>query len=199
LFVPCNARREVASHRHMETPLEPSHVMAHGAGDEAHSRIVDAYDTHGQELYAFLLAMTRDVEAAQDIVQEAFLRLVAEERKGRPPSNARAWLYRVAANLAISRTRRRRAAANWSARQRDPQVGGSAEGEVLVREEHQALARALAALGAEARAGLLMAAHGFRGPEIAEALGKSEGATRTLLCRARIRLRDRLEAGMDAR
>jgi DNA-directed RNA polymerase specialized sigma24 family protein len=44
----------------------------------------------------------------------------------------------------------------------------------------------------EARLGLMMAARGFSGREIAAALGRSEVATRTLLCRARQRLRNRL-------
>jgi DNA-directed RNA polymerase specialized sigma24 family protein len=38
-----------------------------------------------------------------------------------------------------------------------------------------------------------MAAHGFSGREIAEAIGKSENNTRTILYRARMRLRERLE------
>ena len=40
----------------------------------------------------------------------------------------------------------------------------------------------------------MLAAHGFSGREIAAALGRSELATRSLICRARIRLRERLES-----
>ena len=56
---------------------------------------------------------------------------------------------------------------------------------------------ALAALPADGRIALVMAAHGSTGQEIAAALGKSETATRTALYRARIRLREQLSEGGD--
>ena len=43
---------------------------------------------------------------AEDLLQEAFLRLTREVRADRTPDNVRAWLYRVGANLAVSRGRR---------------------------------------------------------------------------------------------
>lgn len=45
---------------------------------------------------------------------------------------------------------------------------------------------------ADARTALLLAAHGFSGREVAEALGRTELATRSLICRARLRLREHL-------
>ena len=53
---------------------------------------------------------------------------------------------------------------------------------------------ALAELPVDDRTALMLAAHGFSGREIAAALGRSELATRSLICRARIRLRERLES-----
>ena len=50
----------------------------------------------------------------------------------------------------------------------------------------------LGELGADARTALLMAANGFSGLEIADAIGRSPNATRTLMCRSRIQLRERL-------
>ncbi len=38
-----------------------------------------------------------------------------------------------------------------------------------------------------------MAANGFNGMEIAEAIGRSGNATRTLMCRSRLQLRQRLQ------
>jgi hypothetical protein len=40
----------------------------------------------------------------------------------------------------------------------------------------------------------LLAAQGFDGREIAASIGRTEGATRTLMCRSRIKLRLLLEA-----
>ena len=50
----------------------------------------------------------------------------------------------------------------------------------------------LGELEEDARTALLMAASGFNGMEIAEAIGRSGNATRTLMCRARLQLRHRL-------
>ena len=61
--------------------------------------------------------------------------------------------------------------------------------EILRREENTALLEGLAQLPADARAALLMAAQGFSGREIAEALGRTEVATRTMMFRAREKLR----------
>lgn len=48
------------------------------------------------------------------------------------------------------------------------------------------------AAGPDARTGLILAAQGYSGREIAEVLGRSEAATRTLMCRARRDIRREL-------
>jgi DNA-directed RNA polymerase specialized sigma24 family protein len=62
----------------------------------------------------------------------------------------------------------------------------------LAAEEQQAVLTALDSLGPTDRTALLLAAHGYRGSEIASRIGRSEGATRTLLCRARSKVRTQL-------
>ena len=72
--------------------------------------MVTAWTDHHAEVYAFLVRTTRDPEVAEDLLSEAYLRLTREVRAGRAPDNTRAWLYRVGANLAVSRGRRLSAA-----------------------------------------------------------------------------------------
>src|SRR6478672_3746546 len=75
--------------------------------DQALDQIVEqAYETHLAPLQRRLTAVTRDPAAAEDLAQEAFVRLVVEVRAGRTPDEPGAWLYRVARNLATSRGRR---------------------------------------------------------------------------------------------
>ncbi len=62
----------------------------------------------------------------------------------------------------------------------------------LQREGRAALVGVLADLGPGARAALLLSSEGFSGAEIAAAIGRSEAATRTLLCRTRTQVRSRL-------
>lgn len=153
-----------------------------------------AFDAHHGEVLGFLLRATRDLAVAEDLEQETFLRLVRELQCGRPPANVRAWLYRVAANLVVSRGRRASVAQRWLERTgREEGWSDSPERMTVDREDHDRLMVELASLPPDARVGLLMAADGFSGHEIAAALGRSDVATRTMLCRARTRLRLRLE------
>jgi RNA polymerase sigma-70 factor (ECF subfamily) len=160
--------------------------------DEA--ELAAIYEARRGEVFGFLLRMTHDVDEAEDLVQETFIRLVREARAGRMPDEVRPWLYRVAANAAISRKRR---FASWTRlvpRLLDRSEPERPEGEIVRHERDVEVQAALAALQPEARAALLLAAQGFAGHEIAAAIGKSEGATRTLMCRARVELRGILGA-----
>ena len=126
------------------------------------------------------------------------MRLTTEARAGRTPEQVRAWLFRVASNLAISRARRHATANTYMDRygqtDHDGAVMDSPEATALRRERNETLERALNDLPADARVALLLSAHGFRGEEIAETIGRSHGATRSMLLRARLRVRDELLA-----
>jgi len=140
--------------------------------------------------------ITRDASAAEDLAQEAFLRLSTEVRAGRMPDNVGAWLHRVGVNLATSRGRRASVAERRKAELVERGSAPSPEMAALEAEEHRTLRAALETLGETDRRALVLAAHGYRGPEIARRIGRTEGATRTLLCRARSKLRNQMvEAG----
>ena len=164
----------------------------------AEAEVTAAWADHHEEIYAFLVRTTRDADAAEDLLQEAFLRLTREARAGRTPDNVRAWLYRVAANLATSRGRRIAASVRGLVRMAGRPGGSRAEdlpeGRYLEREGTRELLAILDGLGPEARALLLLSSEGFSGAELAAAIGRSEAATRTLLCRTRVRVRHGLEA-----
>jgi RNA polymerase sigma-70 factor, ECF subfamily len=152
-----------------------------------------AYAAHSGSLYRRLLASTRDAGAAEDLVQEAFLRLELEVRAGRTPDNVAAWLQRVAGNLATSRARRKAVADRHAGDLVDRGHEPSPEGAAIDAEEARVLRLALDDLAPVDKRALLLAAHGYRGPEIADRLGRTQGATRTLLCRARAKMRVRLD------
>ncbi|HET7168276.1 MAG TPA: RNA polymerase sigma factor [Candidatus Limnocylindrales bacterium] len=154
--------------------------------------VASAYDAHQRELYSFALRSSRDREAAEDLVHEAFMRLIVELDAGRPPVNVRAWLYRVIANLAISRRRRAVVAHDHLGELLDRRTDSGPERQYLEHEWRSDLDDVLGELGQDARTALLMASNGFNGLEIAEAIGRTGAATRSLMCRARLRLRERL-------
>lgn len=74
------------------------------------------------------------------------------------------------------------------------EVAASPEEELLDREAAYALRGRLTGLPAHVREALLLTAEGFSGAEVARRIGRSELATRSLLCRYRSRLRDGVAA-----
>ena len=151
--------------------------------------IAAAFRDHSASIQGLALRTTRDPELAADVTQEAFLRLVSEAQAGRCPDNVGAWLYRTSANLIVSRARRAAVARRLAPRLVRTDSPAQPDAIAVMREEHHELQVALAMLPAADRVALLMAAHGATGEEIARHLGRSHGATRTLLSRARRRLR----------
>ena len=160
--------------------------------------ITSVYDACQASLFGYAASLTRDDGAAEEIVQESFVRLVQQFRRGPMPDEPRAWLYAVCTNLAISRSRRRSIVGRWThllTPRGDDAMDEAAETTVLRREQHDQLGRVLDTLPRDDRVALLLAAEGFSGREIATIIGKSEGATRNLLWRARLQLRERLQDG----
>jgi RNA polymerase sigma-70 factor (ECF subfamily) len=183
------------------SPLEAVEAAGARRAALADVAVVAAWTAHHEEVYAFLVRTTRSPDVAEDLLQEVYFRLTTEIRAGRAPDNTRAWLYRVGANLAVSRVRRISAAFRGIVKVRStsapPTTTFTPETSYLQREGHANLLAALADLSPDARAALLLSAEGFKGAEIAAAIGRSDAATRTLLCRTRVQVRQRL-AGAEA-
>jgi RNA polymerase sigma-70 factor, ECF subfamily len=174
-----------------EEPPVLERARVAGRADEA--ALAALYAERRGELLAFLVGMTRDPEVAEDLLQDAFVRLVREARAGRMPEQPRAWLYRVAANAAIDRGRRGQALARYLPRLFSRDEPEAPEASALRAERDAELHAALARLSPDRRAALLLAARGFSGAEVAALLGRTELATRALLCRARLELRGILD------
>ncbi len=66
------------------------------------------YDRHRYLVYRTALAITNDVEAAADILQEVFLRLHRFSSRVDAERPLEPWLYRVTTNLAYTWVRQRR-------------------------------------------------------------------------------------------
>lgn len=148
-----------------------------------------AYERYAPEIQAHLRALVRDPGEAEDLTQETFLRLLGEVAEGRPPENTRAWLHRVAMNLAMSYGRHRQVAQRAEPRLRHDGHIPATEDLAVRHEEHLRVRGALDELRDRDRQVVLLAAAGVSGEELADRMGRSGTATRTLLCRARGRLR----------
>ena len=158
------------------------------------------YTEHSAALYRYALRQCGDAELASDIVQETFMRLLR-----RPPRDVspRAWLFQVATNLAREwgRTGARRdrllRIVPLDALHSDAPPGPEAD--VLAREEHVAVHRALARLLERDRMILLMREEGFTHAEIAAAVGTTTKSVGTLIARALAKLAAMLASTRDIR
>jgi RNA polymerase sigma-70 factor (ECF subfamily) len=173
----------------MDENLDP------GTGQHTSDEIVTAcYAEHAAGLERYVRSMVRDADEASDICQESFVRLLLAGRDGRLPDAPAAWLRRVAHNLVVSGHRHRQIGERVLGRLAEDETGHSLEDGAIRHEENIALVSALAAVPTDDRAALILAAQGYRGTEIATYLGRTELASRALLCRARNRLGAQLVA-----
>ncbi len=168
--------------------LGEEHLLIQRAqkGDrQAFAALVERY---WDRLYRWLYHQSHDRHAAEDLVQETFLKAFAGLLRFRAGSNFHAWLFRIAHNNFVNQ---RRGAAR--ARQQVPDnLPAPDEGpvdQVLARESLQLLAHAVARLPADFRAAfLLRAEEGQSFRQIADILGITEETARWRVFKARQKL-----------
>lgn len=144
-------------------------------------------------LHRYCTRMASDPDVAEDLAQEAFVRLLDRRVEGEP-RQLRAWLYKVATHLMRERVRlidnRRRLL------EENPVTPGAPpdpEGELGRREDVRRVREALAALEPRDRKLLLLREEGFSYRELAEVLEVKSTSIGTLLARARRRFAEALE------
>jgi RNA polymerase sigma-70 factor (ECF subfamily) len=156
------------------------------------------YERHSREVWALAYARWMDADLARDVAQEAFLRLWKSWEDGEAILNPRAWLLRVARNLAEDFAK---SAFRRNGTQPPEQLNG-VHGherpplERLEREETFARLRALIGELPEADCALLTLRYAFDydAQRIADILGINPTAVHMRLSRARHRLAQKLTA-----
>ena len=166
---------------------------------ERTAQLATLFRAQQRRLWGLAYRMTASAEDADDVVQEAFARLVAQPSE-LPVEDLGPWLRRVATNLAIDALRRRRRRAylgpwlpspiettdaEWlDARASDDPGPDARYG--LAESVTYAFLLALEALGPRQRAVLLLRdVLGYSALETAGLIGASEGNVRVLHLRAR--------------
>jgi RNA polymerase sigma factor (sigma-70 family) len=165
------------------------------AVEEAHAAggiVSDLFDRHAAGLYRLALAMLREPDQAQDVVQDTFLRLIAHVEAGGPLPNARGWLYTVAAHACRDRQRRLWRWLPWvPALDRRP-----APESVDAAEDRDAVLRSVRALAPRDRLLVALRAQGLSYQEIARAAEIRPASVGRLLARALDRLQKGLSGGV---
>ncbi|MGV3723857.1 MAG: RNA polymerase sigma factor [Actinomycetota bacterium] len=163
-------------------------------------------DAHYRGVYAFLVWLTNDPEAAADLTQETFAGFwvsTARLDPARAP-DLKAWLYGIARNRWRKRVRTLlqdsgRVAADLERLLEAPDKGPGPEAVLLTAFDSAELARAVSHLPADYREALVLRAfQEMSYAEIAEALGIGQGLARWRVNRARVWLRQALADGSEA-
>jgi RNA polymerase sigma-70 factor (ECF subfamily) len=150
--------------------------------------LVELYDTALPQVYGYLAARTGSIAVAEDLTSETFLAAADAVRRERTVDLSTAWLIGVARHKLVDHWRRRerdqRTLAVVAAEPDPPGDPWGAQLDVLTAR------KVLAALGPHHRSALtLRYLDGLPVREVAELLGRTEGATEVLLVRAKAAFR----------
>jgi RNA polymerase sigma-70 factor (ECF subfamily) len=177
-------------------------MLAWQGGDEsAFDRIVEVYSP---QVYALLTRFLGPRSTREDLVQETFLRVIRARERYEPTARFTTWLFRIVYNLSVNETQRGgpRELRSIGAASREDDSGGDGLSEIrdvdapppseALEKEDVILAvrAAIARLPETQRMALILAKYEERPyVEIAEILGSTEKAVKSLVHRARETLR----------
>lgn len=161
------------------------------------SVLIASFRENYADLLRFLTRRTGDATRAADVAQDTYVRLATLSPTALRVDNPRAYVYRVAGNLAIDTQRRERRIAHdftfVEAAEAVPDPSPTPEAAALARERLRLLEAALGELPFKPRLALLLnRVEGRTFAEIAAELGVSESMVAKYIARALRHCRDRL-------
>jgi RNA polymerase sigma factor (sigma-70 family) len=153
------------------------------------------FEEQRDAVYFYLISIGSRAAEAEEITQEAFLRLYRELRRGGKVENPRAWVFRVAQNLAIDRWKSERYVEPMASELLEQVVDSridpapNPEEKALEEERHRRLYEALLGLSVQQQRCMHLRAEGFSFAEVAEILNLSHSTVKEFVRRAVKRLR----------
>ncbi|HEY0553743.1 MAG TPA: sigma-70 family RNA polymerase sigma factor [Thermoanaerobaculia bacterium] len=175
-------------------PLSDAELMARvREGDR--EAFADLVDRHKDAVVTYLARLTADRDRAEDLAQDAFLRLFRAAGDYVEQGFLRAFLFRIATNLVRSEERRaQRQRLLMPFFPREEHAEPAAASGLLRRELHREVAAALAQLTLRYRVPLVLhEIEGWTYVDIAQELGCREGTVKSRVHRGRQQLKKRLE------
>jgi RNA polymerase sigma-70 factor (ECF subfamily) len=165
-------------------------------------------ERYQHRLVGVMVHLVGRVEEAEDLTQEVFLRVYRARKGYRPRAKFSTWLFTIANNLALNHLRgkgRNPAVALGGAEgtgsqegrpvgERVPAREGTPSAQLRKVELSDVVREALEILGEDQKVAVLLNKfEDMSYAEIAEVMGRSEAAVKSLLARARTHLREQLE------
>jgi RNA polymerase sigma-70 factor (ECF subfamily) len=148
---------------------------------------------HTNMFFAAAYRMCGNTQKAEDVVQEAFLKLWSKPEAWDPSKGTKftTWFYRVVTNMTIDVMRREKRFADPAVMEFIPDQAASALSQLEAGEEHEILEAAIARLPDRQKVALNLCVYeGLSNREAAEVLGIGVKALESLLMRAKAGLKD---------
>lgn len=146
------------------------------------------YERYLDAIYRYIYFRVGNPSDAEDLTEEVFVKgweAITDFKLG-PDQNFSAWLYRIAHNLVVDHHRKRRPAM-WSSEQlaNEETRAPSVEATARLHRDAESVAQAVQQLtDLEQEVIILRFVEGLSHKEIANVIGKSEGASRVIQHRA---------------
>jgi RNA polymerase sigma-70 factor (ECF subfamily) len=166
-----------------------------GIRDGSHDAFGILVRRHTERFYRLAYRYVQNKEAAEDIVQDAFLKLWEDPARWQPERNIKftTWFYRIVVNLCL----------DWQKKKRPLQLDEQTEladereplDESVIRaQEQKKLEKEIAALPERQRMALnLCFEEGLSNQEAADVMGLSLKAVQSLIMRAKTTLKERMK------
>jgi RNA polymerase sigma-70 factor, ECF subfamily len=177
---PYGIRTEVRSSAELEASLDPRASGVNQATLELNQRVTELFEELRDSIYRYLIVVMGSPAEAEEISQEAFLEFFRYLQNGQVIQNVRAWIFRVAHNLAINQLKSRKHVLTMDPDFWDelcklrPDPHPTPEQTVLHQEDFRRLHTAMGQLSPHQRECLVLRAEGFRYKQISEIVGISD-------------------------
>jgi RNA polymerase sigma-70 factor (ECF subfamily) len=176
-------------------PEKDDHELLALVQDGSHPAFAELVKRHTERFYRLAFRYLQNKEAAEDMVQDAFLKLWEDPGKWQADRNAKftTWFYRVVVNLCL----------DWQKRKRPVELNEempliddreTADQAMLRSEEQRVLEKEIAALPERQRSALnLCFDEGLSNQDAADAMGVNLKALQSLIMRAKTTLKERMK------
>ena len=169
-------------------------VMAEVSAGQV-ARLAVLFERYHRALFRYFVSMNGDREQAEDLVQEVFFRMLRYRTSYDPAQSFTAWMYQIARNAGVDQLRKRRVAEVVDIDSFTLASASPGPEESASRGQDLALLRrAMDQLPEDKREILVLSRfQGMKHEDIAEVLGCSLSATKSLIHRGRETLKQKLK------
>jgi RNA polymerase sigma-70 factor (ECF subfamily) len=154
------------------------------------AKLAVLFERHHRGLFRYFVAMTRDPEIAEDLVQDVFFRILRYRAAFDPIQSFSAWMYQIARNAHLDHTQKRRGEVvgieEFVQRRNEPASPAQGPDETAARRQHlRMLGQALDLLPPDKREILVLSRfQGMKYDAIGQVLGCEVGTVKVRVYRA---------------